>query len=75
MNSEGLPRAGTRAKASASGEWLMSPPRMLNSQAMESSSVSRTASAFSRLRVSCSSAIFSFALSPGELGTMRDDRR
>ena len=75
MNSEGLPRAGTRAKASASGEWLMSPPRMLNSQAMESSSVKQDRVGLLAPQGLLQLGDLLLGAPPGELGTMRDDRR
>ena len=64
MNRVGRPFAGTMAKASATGVWRMSPPRMLNSQAMESSMVRSTASAFSSRSSVCTSRILSCALRP-----------
>ena len=57
-NSSGLPVTGTMAKASATGLCATSEPRMLKSQAMESGSVSTTASWPSLRKVACSSLIF-----------------
>ena len=61
MKSSGLPAAGTMAKASGTGLWATSEPRILKSQAIESGCVRITASALSRRRVSCSWASFSCA--------------
>ena len=55
-NSSGLPLTGTMANASATGLCATSEPRMLNSQAIESGSVSTTASWPSLRSVACSSA-------------------
>jgi len=57
----GFASDGTTAKASGTGLWAASEPRMLKSQAIESGCVKITASALSRRRVSCSWASFSGA--------------
>ncbi len=74
MKRVGRPVAGTMAKARATGVCLMSPPLILNSQAMESSKVRSTASACSSLSSACTSRILSWALRPAIFETMRHDR-
>ena len=74
-NRRAEPSAFRIAWASGSGERITSPPRMLNSQAMEAGAVISAASAPCSARLSPTRARLAAESSPANSQRMRDDRR